>query len=66
MIMLLKNVACIYAKIQIIAHKENKTPFFRPFFINKGLLISFYVLLMSKLLRFFVCFCTKKFFGMAG
>lgn len=43
-----------------------KKSFFCPFFINKGLLISFYVLLLSKLLYVFCFFCTKIFFGMAG
>ena len=43
-----------------------KKSFFRPFSINKGLLISFYVLLLSKLLRFFRVFLHKKNFGMAG
>lgn len=39
-----------------------KKSFFRPFFINKGLLISFYVLLLSKLLYVFCVFFAQKFF----
>lgn len=41
MIMLLKNVACIYAKIQIIAHKENEKKLFPSFFYQQGAVDKF-------------------------